>query len=114
MPPTSYAYQVVQPELNRNVEMILNDPSNFQLMKNCIPVRKSMSKESHSFIYPQRGLSIRAILMIRNYPMDLELPSLQMTLIMRVSLRMVTPMMTRLSLSSQMAGITKAKLRILP
>jgi hypothetical protein len=29
MPPSSYAYQVVQPELNRNVEMTLNDPSNF-------------------------------------------------------------------------------------
>lgn len=29
MPPNSYAYQVVQPELNRNVEMTLNDPSNF-------------------------------------------------------------------------------------
>jgi len=29
MPPTSYAYQVVQPELNRNIEITLNDPSIF-------------------------------------------------------------------------------------
>jgi hypothetical protein len=32
MPPTSYAYQVVQPELHRNVEITLNDPSIFKLI----------------------------------------------------------------------------------
>lgn len=36
MPPSSYAYQVVQPELNRNVEVTLNDPSTYFLTQNCI------------------------------------------------------------------------------
>jgi hypothetical protein len=39
MPPSSYAYQVVQPELNRNVEMTLNDPSTYFFTQNCIQIK---------------------------------------------------------------------------
>jgi hypothetical protein len=112
MPLSLYAYQVVQPELNRNVEMALNDPSTFFFTQNYIQIKNWTSRTNLSSTFRQSVLTTKAISTTTSSPMASESPSSKTTLTTKESLKTERPTTTRPSSSFQTADTTKAKSRI--
>jgi len=83
-------------------------------MKNCMPIRKLMSRENHFSTYHQKKHTIKGILTRKNYLKDLESLFSTMILTMKANSEMVMPMMMRLWLSFQMEGTTEDKWKTHP